>query len=179
MDNDDKICGSWNYNGGGWGDPWDWAWAPWQVGGSSAVSDYFNATDEEKQEGVKKGVLYPYTRSVDCYHCPSDKSFGRNFRTYSMPDSLNGKWAMNKGGTANWTDVSHLSQLKNPATKYVFLEENDPRGYNIKSNETLRIFRDIREMSQGQRTPQTEGGIRDLERIQRSWPEPRGLSGLE
>jgi prepilin-type N-terminal cleavage/methylation domain-containing protein/prepilin-type processing-associated H-X9-DG protein len=217
MDNDDKLCGSWNYNGGGWGDPWDWAWAPWKVDGSSAVSDYFNATDEEKQEGIKKGVLYPYTRSVDCYHCPSDKSFGRNFRTYSMPDSLNGKWANNKGGTANWTDVSHLSQLKNPATKYVLLEENDPRGYNINawvinpggigsmvwsdplvvwhgsrssfgfgdghaetwkwSNETLRIFRDLTSMSQGQRSPSSEDGIRDLERIQRSWPEPRDSSG--
>ena len=124
MDNDDKLCGSWNYNGGGWGDPWDWAWAPWQVGGTSAVSDYFNASVEEKQEGIKKGVLYPYTKSVDCYHCPSDKSFGKNFRTYSMPDSLNGKWATNKGGSANWMDISHLSQLKEPATKYVLLEEN-------------------------------------------------------
>ena len=34
-------------------------------------------------------------------------------------------------GSANWMDISHLSQLKEPATKYVLLEENDPRGYNI------------------------------------------------
>ena len=47
MDNDDRLCGSWNYNGGGWGDPWDWAWAPWQVNGGSAISDYFNAKREE------------------------------------------------------------------------------------------------------------------------------------
>jgi len=212
MDNDDKLCGSWNYNGGIWGDPWDWAWAPWHVGGLHAVSDYFNATLEERKEGVKRGVLYSYTKSVDCYHCPSDKSFGRNFRSYSIPDSLNGKWGKNKSGLRNWMDVSRLSQLKDPATKYVFLEENDPRGYNINawvipsieestrwadpmvvwhgsgsnfgfgdghtetwkwSNETLKIFRDIRNMAQGKHTPETDDGIRDLKRIHRGWPTPR------
>lgn len=132
MDNDDQLCGSWNYNGSNWGAPYDWAWAPWQVNGSSAVSDYFNATREERHEGIKKGVLYPYTKSVACYHCPSDQSFGKNFRSYSMPDSLNGWWSTDKpGGFANWHNVLRLSQISNPAQAYVLLEENDPRGYNI------------------------------------------------
>jgi len=217
LDNDDKLCGSWNYNGPGgqWGDPWDWAWAPWHVGGLHAVSDYFNATRQEREEGIKRGVLYNYTKSVDCYHCPSDKSFGKNFRTYSIPDSLNGWWSTDRpGGFANWSNVLHLSQIANPAQAYVLLEENDPRGYNINSwvidpsggtestrwadpmvvwhgsgsnfgfgdghaetwkwsIETLRIFRDLRNMAQGQRTPKTDDGIRDLKRIHRGWPTPR------
>jgi len=132
VDNDDQLCGSWNYNGSNWGALYDWAWAPWQVNGSSAVSDYFNATREERHEGIKKGVLYLYTKSVACYHCPSDQSFGKNFRSYSMPDSLNGWWSTDKpGGFANWHNVLRLSQISNPAQAYVFLEENDPRGYNI------------------------------------------------
>ena len=45
------------------------------------------------------------------------------------------------------------------------------------SHETQRIFRDLMEMSQGQRRPSTEDGTRDLERIQRSWPVPRAVSG--
>ncbi len=132
VDNDDKLCGSWNYNGSNWGKPYDWAWAPWQVNGNSAVSDYFNATREERHEGIKRGVLYPYTKSVACYHCPSDQSLGENFRSYSMPDSLNGWWSTDRpGGFANWSNVLHLSQIANPAQAYVLLEENDPRGYNI------------------------------------------------
>jgi len=131
-DNEDRLCGSWNYNGSSWGSPCDWAWAPWQVGGSSAVTDYFNATREERYEGIQKGVLYPYTRSVSCYHCPSDQSVGKNFRSYSMPDSLNGWWAKDKpGGIANWRNVLRLSQIARPSQAYVLLEENDPRGYNI------------------------------------------------
>ena len=90
IDNDDQLCGSWNYNGGSWGQASDWAWAPWEVDGDSAVSDYFNATRNERYEGIRKGTLYPYTKSFACYHCPSDQSAGENFRSYSMPDSLNG-----------------------------------------------------------------------------------------
>jgi len=131
IDNDDKLCGSWNYNGVDWGDPWDWAWAPWQVGGNSRVTDYFNATQEEKKEGMRRGVLFKYVNDVDCYHCPSDQSVGQNFGSYSMPDSLNGKWARNVGGSADWQDVKRLSQVANPSRSYVFVEENDPRGYNI------------------------------------------------
>ncbi len=131
LDNDDKICGSWNYNGGSWGKPYDWAWAPWKVDGSAAVSDYFNAAREERHEGIKRGVLYPYTKDVACYHCPSDNSFGENFRSYSVPDSLNGLWSKDLGGNANWGNVLRLSQIANPGQSYVLLEENDPRGYNI------------------------------------------------
>jgi prepilin-type N-terminal cleavage/methylation domain-containing protein/prepilin-type processing-associated H-X9-DG protein len=131
-DNDDRICGSWNYNGSSWGRRDDWAWAPWVVDGSAAVTDYFNASLEERYEGICKGTLYPYTKSVACYHCPSDKSVGKNFRSYSMPDSLNGWWSKDvAGGFANWQNVSRLTQLAQPAQMYVFLEENDPRGYNI------------------------------------------------
>jgi len=134
VDNDDKLCGSWNYNGGSWGQPSDWAWAPWEVNGDAAVSDYFNATRDERYEGIRRGTLYPYTRSFACYHCPSDQSVGDNFRSYSMPDSLNGWWSTDKpGGFANWRNLSRLSEIANPAQAYVMLEENDPRGYNINS----------------------------------------------
>lgn len=132
-EHDDKIPGSWNYNDNvsGWGDPWDWSWAPWQVSGSNAVIDYANATPEEHEEGIRRGVIFPYADSVDVYHCPSDTKT-KNFRTYSMPDSLNGKWGKGAPYTcAVWENVLKLSQLHAPGSRYVFIEENDPRGYNI------------------------------------------------
>jgi len=133
-ENDDRLCGSWNYNGSNWGQPCDWAWAPWRVDGNSAVGDYFNATDKERFEGIRKGTLYPYAQNVDSYHCPSDQSLGKNFRSYSMPDCLNGWWSTDvSGGFANWSNLLRLSQIAVPAQSYVLLEENDPRGYNINS----------------------------------------------
>jgi prepilin-type N-terminal cleavage/methylation domain-containing protein len=97
-DNNDNFCGSWNYNnnnsfGVTWGGESDWAWSPWQIGTNTAVSytngSPFIVTLEERHEGIKRGSLFPYIENVDAYHCVSDKSFGKNFRSYSMPNSLN------------------------------------------------------------------------------------------
>ncbi len=132
-ENDDAICGSWNYSpGNGWGREHDWAWAPWQVGGTSNVADYANATLAERHEGIKRGVLYPFIEALDAYHCVSDKSFAGNFRSYSMPDSLNGLWGQ-PTSTAAWDIMYKLSRISIPSNKYAFVEENDPRGYNINS----------------------------------------------
>ncbi|MCI0498415.1 MAG: prepilin-type N-terminal cleavage/methylation domain-containing protein [Planctomycetales bacterium] len=137
VDHQNNLCGSWNYHdhppdgSGRWGDPWDWAWSPWVVGGNtSAYTSYsYKATLAERHEGIRKGSLFPYVGSFDCYHCPSDASFGGNFRSYSIPDSLNGKWS----SSSAWDNRTTLSEIKNPGDKYVFIEENDPRGYNINS----------------------------------------------
>lgn len=129
-ENNNEIPGSWTYNNNytGWGDPWDWTHAPWQIGGTNAVVDYAKATLEEHKEGVRRGAIFPYADTVDIYHCPSDK---KNFRTYSMPDSLNGKWGEGASGTADWKNIVKLSDIQVPGSRYVFIEENDPRGYNI------------------------------------------------
>jgi prepilin-type processing-associated H-X9-DG protein len=132
IENDTKFCGSWNYNKAGWGKPHDWAWAPWQIGADAAVVDYANATLEEKQEGVRKGVLFDYVEDVDAYHCVSDNSARGNFRSYSMPDCINGLWGQ-PTGTSNWDTLTKTSQISSPGNRYLFLEENDPRGYNINS----------------------------------------------
>lgn len=136
VEHDERICGSWNYSPPyGWGDPWDWAWAPWDASTDTAVTNYLNATQEQKQEGVKQGVLYKfdYMTDIKAYHCPSDKSPGGNFRSYSMPDCLNGKWGVEVSSTGDWSNLTKYSQIKSPSDKYVFLEENDTRGYNINS----------------------------------------------
>lgn len=125
VDNDSKLPGSWNYNAMGWGNPWDWAWAPWNPGSSNGVSDYMNATLEARHEGIKRGALYPYVEAVDSYHCVSDDSYGKNFRSYSLPDSINGLWG------STWSIMIKATQIRRTSSKYVFLEENDPRGYNI------------------------------------------------
>ena len=136
LEHDELMCGSWNYSPPySWGDPWDWAWAPWLLDGSNAVTDYENASLAEKQEGVRRGVFYEYAycTNVKAYHCPSDRSAGSNFRSYSMPDCMNGQWGVENQDVARWSNLTKTAQLKSPADKYILIEENDPRGYNINS----------------------------------------------
>ncbi len=140
-DNDDKLCGAYNHKGssnGGTessaGDPWDYAWAPWDKNTNAVAPDLMNATQEQRKEGIRRGSLYPYTKDVATYHCPSDRTAAQNYRSYSIPDSPNGQWGTSgKMNKAPWLNMRNLSQVSQPATAYVFLEEQDPRGYNANS----------------------------------------------
>jgi len=87
---------------------------------------------ERKKEGIRQGLLYPYVgKSVDVYRCPADRrkliEGQYAFRTYSIAGGMNG---VPKNGAWEIYPVTKYSQIKGPATKYVFLEEADIRGWN-------------------------------------------------
>ena len=91
-----------------------------------------NAGVEEKKKYIKQGLLWPYVKKIEVYRCPSDRrntSPGHKYayRTYSIAGGMNGVAA-----TGAWEILPCLrySDIKNPATKFVFLAECDPRGYN-------------------------------------------------
>ncbi len=102
-----------------------------------------NPTDmslQAKKEAIRRGLLYEYIDTVEPYHCPGDKrdmASGRYaYRSYSMPNCMNGidgvsypKYDLEVdlgGGVC----TKKTSGVKSPATKYVFVEEMDPRQYN-------------------------------------------------
>jgi len=94
--------------------------------------DATNASIEEKKKYIKQGLLWPYVKNIGVYRCPSDR---RNksqwhkyaYRTYSIAGGMNGVAA---SGAWEILPCLKYSDIKNPATKYVFLAECDPRGYN-------------------------------------------------
>jgi prepilin-type N-terminal cleavage/methylation domain-containing protein/prepilin-type processing-associated H-X9-DG protein len=87
---------------------------------------------EQKKEACRRGLLYQYVgNNVDAYQCPADRRLrmpGHQyaFRTYSIAGGMNGV------GAGGWEiyPIVRYSDIKNPATKYVFLEESDIRGWN-------------------------------------------------
>ncbi len=81
------------------------------------------------REGYKKGALYRYASNPDIVHCPGDTRHklrvgaGFSFGSLSPVGSLNGEVPeLYKGGS-----------LKNPSERYLWVEENDPRGGNLGS----------------------------------------------
>jgi prepilin-type N-terminal cleavage/methylation domain-containing protein/prepilin-type processing-associated H-X9-DG protein len=111
----------------------DWVWAPWEVGGDVAVSWPYglgHPTQAEREEGIKNGALWSYLKSVEVYHCLSDKSEGSNYRSYSMPDCIGALdeamwWTPNP-----YVRYKKQNEIIRPAERIVFLEENDWRGFN-------------------------------------------------
>ncbi len=106
--------------------------------GQPAIAWVKNATGtgtdiEREKNGIKEGKLFSYiSKSVDVYNCPADdrKRYPEKacFRSYSIVGGANGE-----GWQNTYVQVKKYSQIKHPALKYIFVEEADPRGFNVGS----------------------------------------------
>ena len=118
-DNDDRLVGGLPQRGGV---------DAWMLGPQGNDPDPI----ERAKEGLRRGKLYPYCKNVDLYECPSDERRKREgqyaFGSFSISGPLNGE-------EKEWSN-RHLilySEIKNPADTFVFVEEIDPRGWNMGS----------------------------------------------
>jgi prepilin-type N-terminal cleavage/methylation domain-containing protein/prepilin-type processing-associated H-X9-DG protein len=88
------------------------------------------------QEGYRQGGLYQNAPNVNVLHCPADQRFGRLFvpNPTSSPGSFaygsySGAGGMN-GITYESTPLKKESAIQHPSERYLWVEENDPRGEN-------------------------------------------------
>lgn len=88
---------------------------------------------EDELRGIERGGLFPYVKDVDVYRCPADDRKRdpdrATFRSFSIAGGMNGEERY------NYTErgIIKYTEIRNPATKYVFVEEADPRQWNMGS----------------------------------------------
>jgi prepilin-type N-terminal cleavage/methylation domain-containing protein/prepilin-type processing-associated H-X9-DG protein len=85
---------------------------------------------ERQKEGIRQGALYRCAGGkVDAYRCPADQRkliHGQMaFCSYSIAGGANGEGWQNA-----YVQAEKYSEIAQPAMKYVFVEEADPRGWN-------------------------------------------------
>ena len=91
-------------------------------------------TDEDEKRGIEVGVLYPYIKDADAYHCPADNvrksMYDRTgvFVSYGVPMCLNGY--PNSNSAQYNTQIKIFDEIKAPATRYVFVESAETRNWN-------------------------------------------------
>lgn len=83
-----------------------------------------------KREAIGRGLLFNYVGDeVDIYRCPADRRRESSalpvaFRTFSVAGGANGEsWD-------SYHRATLYTEIEQPATKYVFVEEMDTRGLN-------------------------------------------------
>ncbi len=87
---------------------------------------------EKAKLGLEQGKLFPYVKKVEVYECPSDERRKRQnqlaFGSFSVAGGLNGE-------EKEWSNrhLIQYTEIKQPAMTCVFVEEIDPRGYNMGS----------------------------------------------
>ena len=119
-ENDGKLCG---------GNPKYDKESPWVRTPRGSSSDPI----EREKEGIRQGLLFPFVKDVDVYRCPADarkKIPGKEtFGSYSIAGSANGEtW-----DTSDTVQAKIYADIKRPTSKYIFVEECDPRGVNVGS----------------------------------------------
>jgi prepilin-type N-terminal cleavage/methylation domain-containing protein/prepilin-type processing-associated H-X9-DG protein len=81
------------------------------------------------REGYKQGGLFPYAPNAGVLHCPADTRFklpigsGFAYASVSPVASLNGELPQ----------LYKETELRHPSERFLWVEENDPRGENVGS----------------------------------------------
>ncbi|MHB8522821.1 MAG: prepilin-type N-terminal cleavage/methylation domain-containing protein [Limisphaerales bacterium] len=129
QDNSDKLLatGPLGLIGGGW---WIGPTGGGIVSGISVETAVQRVTD-----GMQKSPLYKYAPAVGAAHCPGDlrtkrlkPGSGWAYDSYSLADSVDGGPGWNSGPGQYYTK---LTEVQSPSDAFVFIEEADPRGYNL------------------------------------------------
>jgi prepilin-type N-terminal cleavage/methylation domain-containing protein/prepilin-type processing-associated H-X9-DG protein len=125
-DNDSGMCGGMARFAPTNGVP-PWVMPPldYQAGGGYSEMPSGDVTLEQRHNGLREGVLFPYIRDIGAYHCPGDDRIRRGtsngrqlqhmlFRSYSLPDYLR---------ATERTDPKKITDFKSTAKKLLFVEE--------------------------------------------------------
>jgi prepilin-type N-terminal cleavage/methylation domain-containing protein/prepilin-type processing-associated H-X9-DG protein len=95
---------------------------------------------ENKLRGIRMGQLFSYVKNVKLYHCPFDARIDmpdqQAYCSYSVAGGMNGEEAYRPGGPCKVHPekvAEVFDEIRAPANKIVFIEESDPRGWNIGS----------------------------------------------
>lgn len=125
-ENDSRMCGGMaRYAPIDGVPPWVMPPLAYQAGGDFSQKPSGAVTLEERHNGLREGVLFPFIKDVGAFHCPGDNrirqgtSNGRQlqhllFRSYSLTDYLR--------ATAP-TDPKKITDFRNPSSKLLFVEE--------------------------------------------------------
>lgn len=86
---------------------------------------------ERVKEGLRRSPLYPFVPGPEAYHCPGDlrskrlrPGAGWAWDSYSKANGMN-------GGGWGIVPFTKTSQIPDPVESMVFIEEADPRSYNL------------------------------------------------
>ena len=114
---------------------------PWVYATPNPMPATIGLSPEDKdvailQEGYKQGVLFPNAPNVNVLHCPADQRYKRPFvpNPTTSPGSFaygsySGSGGLN-GFTYESSPIKKQSHLKHPSDRFLWVEENDPRGEN-------------------------------------------------
>lgn len=87
-------------------------------------------TDEDEIRGVEKGVLYPYVKTSDAYHCPADKYRKGPDGTYLYVSYCLSAALYGKTNPSYNRQIKKFTQITSPSMRYNFVESGEKERGN-------------------------------------------------
>ena len=140
QDNDDDLVGG-NPYPGSQNYEISWVQAPQNEAGEVITSAFGDLDYEYEVWGLKRGQLWSYLKTPKVYHCPGDKRIllpaeSSAYRSYSILWTMNGSYSrsIETDPVYDTGEVAHkYNQIRNAASKLVFVEDQDDRSWNMGS----------------------------------------------
>ncbi|UCE50770.1 MAG: prepilin-type N-terminal cleavage/methylation domain-containing protein [Phycisphaerales bacterium] len=116
-DNDDKIVNGNTSTGGHNKDGTCWVYWPGR-----------NASEQQRIDGIRRGLLYEYCPNIELYKCPT--GIRDEVVTYAIVDAMNGYDAI---PGADGQIVKNRNDIRSPARRALFLDEGrlSPASWTI------------------------------------------------
>ncbi len=119
--------------------PWRYA-TPNPLPTNSPGADAQTQAMQLLQTGYQQGALFPYLPNVNVLHCPADARSRNPVVTNPIKSpgnfaygSYSGSGGLNGSIYAPDVAIKTESDLMHPSTRFLWVEENDPRGENLSS----------------------------------------------
>jgi prepilin-type N-terminal cleavage/methylation domain-containing protein/prepilin-type processing-associated H-X9-DG protein len=114
---------------------------PWRFATPNSTPNTIGLSPQNKdiallQEGYKEGGLYQYAPNVSVMHCPGDRRANNSLvNVTALPGSFawgsySGSAGMNGSPNVLNTAIKIQAGIIHPSERYLWVEENDPRGEN-------------------------------------------------
>ncbi|MHC4678176.1 MAG: type II secretion system protein [Planctomycetota bacterium] len=87
------------------------------------LRDYDRPTIEEKRTAIENGALYPYTKSLRLYRCPTVRVQEGILRTYACVDPMNCRGWTGRSDMPGSVMIKKRMDISNPAQRYVFVDD--------------------------------------------------------
>jgi len=85
-----------------------------------------NESEAKKIKHIKEGLLFPYSRNIKLYRCPTGER--GEMVTYSMVASMNGGQPHNRVGATEDMVFTNRLQIRRPGERFVFVDEGKCPG---------------------------------------------------
>jgi prepilin-type N-terminal cleavage/methylation domain-containing protein/prepilin-type processing-associated H-X9-DG protein len=88
-------------------------------------------TADDKKNAILKGALYPFTKTIKVYRCPTGRISRDEYRLYAVVDAMNCTYWDDRSDMPGAIMLKKKSQIRNAPYRFVFMDDGGTAGATL------------------------------------------------